>query len=91
VVEEAGEYSSKEFKKLLPQVKGVSCTIDTKWHNRIVVSYPAVREPFSKGTPFGPASKDGLTVQQAFHRCAAWAWAAHLEKTGEECPYDFTP
>jgi hypothetical protein len=82
VVDEAEEYSAKEFKKLLPAVKGVACTIDTKWHNRVTVAYPAVREPFSKGTPFGPASKEGLSVQQAFNRCAAWAWAAHTEQNG---------
>ncbi len=89
MVDEAEEYSAKEFKKLLPAVKGVACTIDTKWHNRVIVAYPAVREPFSKGTPFGPASKEGLSVQQAFNRCAAWAWAAHTERTGEEAPFDF--
>ncbi len=93
VVDEAEEYSAKEFKKLLPAVKGVACTIDTKWHNRVIVAYPAVREPFSKSTPF--SKKHSVRPrQQRRTACAASIQPLRCvglggphRTTGEEAPF----
>ena len=89
VVAEADEYDSESLKRYLPQCKGAHVTVDTLWHNRIVVSYPRASPPYSRSCVFGPKSTNGHSVQSAFVHCAKWAWESHFEITGEACPYEF--
>ena len=88
VVDEAVDYNATTLKRLLPQTKGCTVSIDNLWHNRIVVAYPRKAAPFTKSCVFGPSSKEKHTVSTAFIVCAKWAWLAHYEVTGEACPYE---
>ena len=89
VVDEAYDMSVASLKRLLPQTKGCTVTLDLLWHNRVVVAYPRATAPFTKSCVFGPESKDKHTVASAFKVCAKWVWEAHYERTGEEAPYEF--
>ena len=92
VVDDALELDAEALKRLLPDVKGVTVTVDNLWHNRILISYPTLAkysDTKSISKSFGAKSKAGLTPVQAFRICARWCWTQHNLTTGEEIPYEF--
>jgi hypothetical protein len=87
-VPEADDTTLEAWKAFLPQVRGCTLTLDVVWHNRFVVSYPKTTPPYSKSAVFGPESRTGFTLKQAFLVCARWAWQEHLTQGGEPSPFN---
>lgn len=78
--EEVGAESARAY---LPAVKG--CGIHKEvFHQRWKVQYPRNRPPFSSSQVFVVGMRKSLL------HCLRWAWDAHLESTGEPCPWDLS-
>lgn len=78
-----------QAKAYLPKVAGCAISLETVWHGRWKVAYPAATPPpppcsISATFPKGGDSRPALLI------VLRWVWDRHFESTGELCPWDLT-
>ena len=78
-------YSQPGLRGLLPPIEGCFMTLESKWHTRWRVKYPAgPRNQTSKSFSMAAAGK--VSEKQAVLHCLKLAWQAHIRETGEDPP-----
>lgn len=80
------EFTQAQAKTFLPKVTGCAISLETVWHGRWKVAYPAVHPPCSTSATFprGGASRAALLI------VLTWVWDRHFESTGASCPWDLS-
>lgn len=80
-------YTVQEAKLMLPAVTCcvLACHADPAW----VVKCPRAVAPRSRTRAFTLGNDE--SSWEALRECLQWAWAAHEEATGAQCPHDFGP
>lgn len=68
----------------LPIVTG--CVISVHQRTRWMVKYQCDLPPRSFSMAFVPG--DNTNATEALRECLLWAWRAHKQKTGAECPFN---
>lgn len=84
VVPEEPTFTKEQVAELLPQVRGCSINKDTALHGRWKVRYPCDASPFRCSKVWNRERSE----REAFFFGLCWAWSAHLQKTGEPCPFE---
>lgn len=51
------------------------------------IYYPRLEAPYSRHMTYVAEGQEGLTMRECLLGCLRWAWRAHTECTGEDCPY----
>ena len=73
------------IRPLMPKVAGASISKDKVRHMRWQACYPTTVPPRS----FSAVWNERRSEKTAVKLCLEWAWKAHFEQAGVECPYEF--
>ena len=78
-------YSQPGLRGLLPPSGGCLMTLESKWHTRWRVKYPA-GPPSQTSKSFSMAAAGKVSEKQAVLHCLKFAWQVHIRETGEDPP-----